>query len=390
MTHLVGDVPADLVLVGGPPFFGPTSSVQRSMARAWREERGRVLYLELGGDGRPYRAQRARAGREPVKASDGLFVLRLRRAPGLPWSYPDALRRFNLWRNRRSIRRAIAAGLSGRGFLALYYGWFWPEWVGRLGAAIDVYDCIDEHRAYPHVARHTGYVWACERRMLGRVDLLVATSPVLLEDRGAIARRQIWLPNAADVANWAPDPDRVPVEPADLEGLPRPRLVLIGHLRSKLDLAAVEHLADAHPDWGVFLIGPIRRGTVLRPARPNLRWVGVKPYDELPAYLAHADVGLLPLRPTPFNRASCPLKLLEYLAAGLPVAASSIPATERWARTLPEFVHLADEADDFPAACEAALSAAGRFPRARIASAVRDNSWNNRVREMVKAVRALR
>jgi teichuronic acid biosynthesis glycosyltransferase TuaH len=38
------------------------------------------------------------------------------------------------------------------------------------------------------------------------------------------------------------------------------------------------------------------------------------------------DIGLVPYTPSPFNRGSFPLKTLEYLAAGRPVAATDLPA----------------------------------------------------------------
>ncbi len=67
-------------------------------------------------------------------------------------------------------------------------------------------------------------------------------------------------------------------------------------------------------------------------ARRNVRWVGAKPFDELPAYLGAIDVGLTPYAQSAFNEASFPLKTLEYLAAGRPAVVSDLPA-HRWLDT---------------------------------------------------------
>jgi teichuronic acid biosynthesis glycosyltransferase TuaH len=64
-------------------------------------------------------------------------------------------------------------------------------------------------------------------------------------------------------------------------------------------------------------------------ARPNVRFVGRVPADEVPSYLAAIDVGITPYRDTSFNRASFPLKTLEYLAAGIPTVSADLPAA-RW------------------------------------------------------------
>jgi glycosyltransferase involved in cell wall biosynthesis len=352
------------------------------MARAWSRCGGKVLYLELGGDSRPYRERVLQAGREPVEAATGLWVLRLRALPGLPWSCPDFLRRLNLRRNQRAVRRALdAAGLAPGAFVAIHYGWFWAEWAGTLGAAAEVYDCTDEHRAGRAIAGRPSrekYVWQCERRLIERVDLLVAVSAPLLEERKTFARRSLLLPNAVDPRAWAPPEGDVPSEPPELAGLPAPRLVLLGNLQPKLDLEAVEALAAEHPEWGVALIGPKERGARLPAERANLRWLGVKPQQELPRYLAHMRAGLLPLKPTFYNAASCPLKLLEYLASGLPVAASRIPASVALAQRLPGLLCLADGPGDFGQACAAALAVRDAASAKEIAAAVRDYTWARR------------
>ena len=62
-----------------------------------------------------------------------------------------------------------------------------------------------------------------------------------------------------------------------------------------------------------------------------MHYTGPVPQHEVPAYLAAIDVGVTPYRDTAFNRASFPLKTLEYLGAGRPVVSSDLPAT-RWLR----------------------------------------------------------
>ncbi len=51
--------------------------------------------------------------------------------------------------------------------------------------------------------------------------------------------------------------------------------------------------------------------------------------DAVPAYLAAIDVGVTPYADSAFNRASFPLKTLEYLAAGRPVVSTDLPGA-RW------------------------------------------------------------
>lgn len=374
----------DLLLAGGPPLGGNTSSVPQRMARAWRAAGGRVLYLELGGRGR-------QAATPPDRE---LQVLQLSKMPGLPWSYPDTVRRLNLRRNLPRVRKALKdSGFQPGKFIALYYGWYWAEWLDALEAGWHVYDCIDEHRAYPHIAERPArvrYIWTHEQGMLARADLLLATSTALLKDRESLARRALLLPNGVDTEAWrscAETPEAHAL-PHDLAALPAPRVVLLGHLQPKLDFAAVGKLAETCPDLGIALIGPRERGTALPRERRNLRWLGAKPYAQVPAYLAHASAGLLPLLPTAYNQASCPLKLFEYLAAGLPVSASTIPASVELARQYPRGVHLAKDGANLADAARQACQSSRELPRSAFAAMVAGRTWDERVHKLADALKS--
>lgn len=57
----------------------------------------------------------------------------------------------------------------------------------------------------------------------------------------------------------------------------------------------------------------------------NVRWVGQRSYADVLTLYKRAKVGALLLYPTPSHRYSLPVKLYEYLGAGLPVIASDFP-----------------------------------------------------------------
>jgi teichuronic acid biosynthesis glycosyltransferase TuaH len=67
-------------------------------------------------------------------------------------------------------------------------------------------------------------------------------------------------------------------------------------------------------------------------AHPCVKWVGAVPYADLPRHLSAATTCLLTYTDTEFNRASFPLKALEYLTAGRRVVVTDLPAL-RWLGT---------------------------------------------------------
>jgi teichuronic acid biosynthesis glycosyltransferase TuaH len=121
-------------------------------------------------------------------------------------------------------------------------------------------------------------------------------------------------------------------------------------------------------------------------ARENVHHVGAVPFSELPRWLARIDVGLTPYADSAFNRASFPLKTLEYLAAGLPVVSTGLPASLALSTETGEVVI----ADGSAAFAQTVRKVAARCPSsdsiARRRAAARRYSWSERASELVRLV----
>lgn len=168
-----------------------------------------------------------------------------------------------------------------------------------------------------------------ERRQAASADVVITVSEGLSAKWRALGHDPVLVPNGVDAAGYS-GTDAAPW-PSDLS-LPEPIAGFIGHLSERIDVGLLESVADR--GISLLLVGPrqptfdLTRLDALF-ARPNVQWVGSKPFAELPSYLRAMRVGLTPYRDTAFNQASFPLKTLEYLAAGRPVVASDLPAA-RW------------------------------------------------------------
>ncbi|MDY0169842.1 MAG: glycosyltransferase [Thermoguttaceae bacterium] len=202
--------------------------------------------------------------------------------------------------------------------------------LDRFGQPRVVYYCVDEHSQF------TGYdaaqVLRDEEALCRRADLVVTTSGPLYESRKAWNPNTILVPHGVDYDHFARAlADDLP-EPADLSAIPRPRLGFFGLLRDWVDLDLLAEVARRRPDWHVVLLGG---STVdLAAYRPiaNMHFLGPKPYADLPAYCRGFDVGLIPFKLNALTRAVNPIKLREYLAAGLPVVSTPLPEVERYAQ----------------------------------------------------------
>ncbi|MFP5372634.1 MAG: glycosyltransferase [Actinomycetes bacterium] len=229
------------------------------------------------------------------------------------------------------------------------------------------------------VARHR--LAAAEERQLRRSDVVVAISPVLAERWRSMGYDVSLVPNGCDAAAFAAPGLAVP----PVAVLDPPVAGFVGHLNARIDLGYLEAVAGR--GLSLLVVGPrvpgfqsARLEALL--ARPNVHWVGAKPFADLPGYVAALDVGLVPYADTEFNRASFPLKTLEYLAAGKPVVATDLPSL-RWVDS--PHIALCTGYDDFAETAQrlATTPAAPADVAARRAVAAH-HSWDDRAAEFAR------
>jgi polysaccharide pyruvyl transferase CsaB len=182
-----------------------------------------------------------------------------------------------------------------------------------------VYDLLDEWNSSLGAEWYSPDV---EDRVVDAADVLVATAPSL-ERRLATrsGREVVFLPNAVNARLF--DPRRSHVRPADLPAAAW-TVAYVGALWGDwFDWELLLQVAEAHPDAAVVVIGDYH-GQSPR-TLPNLHFLGLKRQTDLPAYLAHVDVALMPWFINDVTRATSPLKLYEYLAMHKPVVAPDLP-----------------------------------------------------------------
>lgn len=221
-----------------------------------------------------------------------------------------------------------------------------------------------------------------EARQAETVDLVVAVSQPLVEKWSALGLEAVLLPNGCDTDLFATTDD---APPPDDVGLPAPIAGFFGHLSSRIDVSLLEAVAER--GISLLLVGP-RQGTFAIEAMdrllamPNVRWVGPKPFEQLPSYLRAMDVGLTPYADSEFNRASFPLKTLEYLAGGRAVVATDLPAVA-WLDT--DLITVASGPAAYADAVEKALAEGGtaqlRRERRRFAAL---HGWDVRTAEFAR------
>ena len=282
---------------------------------------------------------------------------------------------------RRHVRETVAA-LGGHVRVVITLGPM-HRVLGVCREPLSVHWVKDDYRS------GAGLLGQPERRVgrreaaaLDAADLVVASSADIADRLRARGLDPLLIPNGVNPGHYAAVPNTPPAEDVRLEG---PVAGFIGTLSARIDLGLLEAVAER--GTALLLVGA-RQHTFRSErfdrlvARENVQWVGPRTYAELPAYLAAMDVGLLPYAETDFNRASFPLKILEYLAAGLAVVAVDLPAV-RWLGT--DLVRIVASSDDFAAAAVEGAREKGPEVVDRRQAFARGHSWRERIAEFVRA-----
>ncbi|GAB2464189.1 glycosyltransferase [Xylanimonas ulmi] len=223
--------------------------------------------------------------------------------------------------------------------------------------------------------------WDAYREAYRRIaDAGLAVAAVSAEILERIAPRgpARVVPNGVEPAEWL---GPAPGAPAWLDALPHPRAVYVGTLDDRLDVEGVAALAAARPGLSVVLLGPCPNPTYVDALRgvANVHLHDGVGRAELVAALRSCDLALLAHRRTPLTAAMSPLKVYEYLAAGLPVLATDLPPV----RGVHPRVTLLDDVRSFADAVDDALDA-GPLGEPERTAFVEANSWSRRHRTVLE------
>jgi polysaccharide pyruvyl transferase CsaB len=241
-----------------------------------------------------------------------------------------------------------------------------------------IYDCMDEHSGFSTTNRT---MLKHEESLTAQSDLVLATSRLLYDKAAGRARQALLMPNAADFEHFnRPGPLR------PLAHLPRPIIGYYGAISDWFDVKMIDRAAAARPDWQFVLIGNTFGADISQLSRRrNVHLLGEQPYAILPSYLHQFDVACIPFLRNPLTEATNPVKFYEYLSAGKPTVAVTLPELEPYR----DYFYPVDSAAEFVPQIEAALAEASPARvEARIALA-RNNTWRQRYEALDAAIKQL-
>ena len=248
--------------------------------------------------------------------------------------------------------------------------------MGKLGERATIYYCFDEITAEPWMARHGARY---EPAYLRRVDAVVTTSETLRIAKSRFQPTSYTIKNGANVDLFR--------QAYDLRQHLNVAFKTVGYLGTadnRLDLSLIAYCAERMPDVRFQFLGPINHPDLIpRLGRfSNVEFISPKDPHELPAYLARMHVGMIPFVRNEHTYTIYPLKINEYLAAGMPVVSTEFSLLDDFAGV----IQVANTPERFAEALQQALhenDPALTQKRIQMAEA---NSWANKADEFERVI----
>lgn len=311
------------------------------------------------------------AARQPVREVErNIFVLNPLAIPAYGLGLVRSL-------NRAWLRSQVTRAMRRLGFQRPINWVFNPAAsviAGSLGEETLIYQCVDEYSAFSGVKAQA--MLDLEEQLLKKADLVLVSAELLLQSKSKFNPNTFMVRHGVDFAHFRRALDPATIVPPEIANLPRPIIGFFGLIADWVDTELMAQVAKRYPHGSLVVLGKATTDISCLKL-PNVHLLGRKPYADLPAYCKGFDVALNPFRINTLTLNANPLKVREYLAAGLPVVATDIPevAVLGMCRIGINHEHFLSEVDK---------SLENPGPQRAISEQVQSESWESRVEEIAR------
>lgn len=222
-------------------------------------------------------------------------------------------------------------------------GWFYsPAFVSVL-EHIDfdtvVYDCMDELSLFRGAPKK---LIEQENQLLQAADAVFTGGKSLYESKSQKHHNVFCFPSSVDMDHFS----NTDVEkPEDMRHIPSPIVGYYGVIDERIDLDLLQKTAKMSPEVSFVMVGPLCKiSDADLPKAKNIYYLGMKSYEELPAYLNYFDIAMMPFALNDATKYISPTKTLEYMSASKPIISTKIKDV---VRDYSDCIMLVDTAEDF-------------------------------------------
>ena len=358
----------NIIMVGGLSFEDTNSSITTTLELS---KYFKILYAE--GRVSFYRALRRKQicrwfglwirslkKSKLQQINNNLLIISLFKLPLLPYSFPGVALKFNNYINLKRIKKWIKKLEMEENLVLYHWNWMFADFIGKVGEKYNIYQCRDAHDKHMHFTKNSygNYILKNEQKMFDNgISRTYVISSSLKEELimryGADCDIEV-LPNAVEYDFFRDtitrDGDKkYPV----LDEIENPKIIYCGGINERLDMQLIYELAEKNRDWFFMFYG--ETSIPIKSNIENVKFLGRIDKSDIPAVMSKCNVGIMNYVISDFTNFIDPLKMTEYLAAGLPVVSSSINSAKVFNHQNDNILLLADSMQEWQEAIEKAI-----------------------------------
>ncbi|MEF7556887.1 glycosyltransferase [Bacillus thuringiensis] len=218
-----------------------------------------------------------------------------------------------------------------------------------------------------------------ETKLSQSVDRVLYTAHTLEDHVNSLKPKDtLYFPNGVNLAHFLEKKE----QPVEYKSIDKPIIVYVGAIEEWFDFNLFNEMAKRMSDFAFVVIGPDKLAKQYINEIENVHILGRRSYDQLPAYLQHANVGIIPFNVKEYAHLLDyvnPLKLYEYMVSGIPVVSSKWKELE----LINSPAQLAENLDQF---IDAIKEVARDMDKEKYISFAKQHSWTSRVDNLLAEV----
>lgn len=283
--------------------------------------------------------------------------------------------RFQLWSAQRKLKFRKNPYL-------FVFSQNWLPFVKNRKFEKLIYYCVDEQAAFSGL--QSKLFIDQDRDMSQLADCIFCSAKSLTKQHMVLNSATHYMPHGVNYGLFAKAIfDNSLAIPQDIKELNSPILGFWGHISYDwVDVEILKFLALKKPQWSILLIGRYSMKEEEFINCPSIHIIGEKEIEELPAYAKKIDIGLIPFVQSQLTNNCNPLKLPEYLSAGLDVVSTDIPEVHNWA----EHIAIARTKEEFLTHCDALLANQSIERKVTRAKLMQQHKWERKIEQIYQII----
>jgi glycosyltransferase involved in cell wall biosynthesis len=255
-------------------------------------------------------------------------------------------------------------------------------WIPRKATIYHLSDKYDRYRDISNQKK----IADMDAVVVRESDALICASKLIFDSYKDISTNCYYIPHGCNVDLFNMAAACCLKKPADINDLRSPIIGYFGTLTESNDQDILEFCASQHPDWNIVLIGEVVSDYSRLYSYKNIRFLGQKPLQDLPAYGQYFDVCLMNWKMNEWIHYCNPVKTKEYLAMGKPVVSVPIPEI---VETLGDVISIATTPQEFVGKIEYELRYDSEEKRQKRMEKVRKETWKSKTEEISSIIEML-